>query len=261
MDATANTNNICSLQRGASVHIINLQARKDFNGRIGVIEDILDNGRVLVSLKDPVSNNNLTISIKPENMRVLDKMEGLSSAITEFVLTTLKGIESAMYKQIPDKAMLIRAHRQMAPQLLVEYMNSTYRYLILKSSDYTTNCFASMKSFHDHSEICLLHIIMDMSMRLLQLCDMQTLHSSYKIQYPKEDFTSNYDTFMMVRSAEYERQGAFLKEGLKYSMNHECHGRSIDTCDPNLPLFSTSAEGEPKPEGMTTTRSYHFGEK
>ncbi len=261
---------LSELVPGTKVFIVNLLSRRDLNGQVGRIETILDNGRVKVrtnSRESSTADQPIYISIKPENARIYktvfqqqeeekesqspssrnrslsDTMCLLSEEVISFVLNTLSGSDSALYKTIDDKATFFSIRRVMAPKLLVQYLNSTYASLILKNNDYIVEAFRKMKSFRHHSEICLLNIILHVAMNLLQA----------SMSFRGIDISS-YDSFMKTMNEEYQKAGFACYIYLQESLSHICHGESIDCCDPKKPLFTIASDGN----DHASFRSYAF---
>ena len=106
------------------------------------------------------------------------------------------------------------------------YINVCYRALILKNDDYVLNVFKEMTDLTGHSEICLLNTIIQILVPVhlsldrtkFNRCSITTLESSVRLE--------------IVRVI-----GPLLKD-IQTMVSHECHGESIDTCDPTEPLIA-----------------------
>ena len=252
---------LSELISGTKVFIVNLQARPDLNGKVATVQNVLDNGRVQVSVPNPLGGKTQTLSIKPENLRIYktvqvmeeeqaeaaagtnNRFSDLAFCLIEFATNTLAGLESALYKTLKDG--LVNVHNRMAPSLLANYLNETYKSLILQSNEYVLESFQKMKSFHKHSEICLLHMIMNICMGILQQMDCS-----------RADF-STYDNYMYSITEQMKALGVLMLPILRDTVNHVCHGEGLEGCDPNDPLFVVSSDRK-TPDNCVKTYSYEL---
>jgi hypothetical protein len=146
-------------------------------------------------------------------------------AFRQFLINTISGQESGLFKMkhllsvdIKDVKMKMLLQRTM-----MEYLNSAYRSLILKSDTYILNSFDAMKKEKSHSDICLLN----MQMQLILNAIMAINRTNFNV--------SSYEEYMQSMVDSYEKY--FDTVDFDKLLNHECNGIDISTCDPNEPLF------------------------
>ncbi len=149
--------------------------------------------------------------------------------LKEFSKNTITGQLSACYKIVNKNKTDVSPvvlYKNMAPMCLMEYANSLYKSLILRNDEYVTKNFDDMKKVHDHSEVCLLHILFNTWLVATQMIKDDVIKCD-----------SDYDIFM--NSCENELDRIFNKLGTHFKKltKHKCTGIDIKTCDPNEKLF------------------------
>lgn len=166
-------------------------------------------------------------------------VQKLSYAFTFFVFNTLKGFESGLFKGITLNLMkslsLEDLRTPKALFVLVEfathYMNQCYVALIRRDDDYIVSRFDAMTKPFGHSEICLLNLVMFWVKNIFMTLD----RSKLKVDGSVEEYLRSYDkAFQPFLTAMIVMLGQTL--------NHQCQGIDIRTCDPNQPMFSFTLE-------------------
>jgi len=160
--------------------------------------------------------------------------EKLAEEMISFMYNTIGGHESAFYKvlltgkhftkdTIKDRDFM----KNYIIMATINYLNSAYKSLILKNDSYISQCFQRM-SVLNHSMICLLNILN---------CNILVIHG--ELDRSKLD-TSSYDKYMASVSSQLREKCNNMKEILTNSLNHDCSGIDISTCDPTVDLFIMS---------------------
>lgn len=203
-------------REGQRVRIVNLQNKKELNGAVGVVEKILANGRYRI--KVTTSSDLKYFSINPENLRTFE------DTLVQFVVNTVIGIESALYKKLGGQKVL-ELHIVIGGSFIADYLNQCYKSLILKNDNYVLEKFAEMQSFHHHSEVCLLHIILEGCMGIFQTID----NTKFDI--------STYSNFMKSAEKHFQELLEPMRQVFSQKLYHQCTGHSIDGEDPEKPLF------------------------
>jgi len=153
--------------------------------------------------------------------------------IINFVHNTLKGQESGMYKTVMSGHIPNFTLADLSTPLplvilrgaIIDYLNSCYKSLILKDSEYVSYHFKKMKKSYNHSEICLLNII---------ALVIQNIHLA--IDRSKFD-VCHIETYLASFDAEFIKAVPPMLILLISTLSHECTGMNIAECDPNKPMF------------------------
>lgn len=150
----------------------------------------------------------------------------LETHIIEFSVNTIIGMESGFYKVCIDRTLLqTHALQSTINGFIIDYLNGTYRSLILRDDAYIVETFDKMTPFN-HSMVCILNII------------------AFVLKYVIENLHRNllniksYDLYM----TSIKQQLYILANLCRYKMNlsHQCHGIDIKTCNPDEPMFSST---------------------
>ncbi len=163
--------------------------------------------------------------------------EQVASTIEKFILNTIKGQESGLFKSIgspmlslPRDTLQKDSMRAIIGPAIANYFNGLYRSLIKGDDPYVVDNFNKMSKPLQHSKVCLLHTIFHLTI---------TIHFNLKRQVLD---IQNYNNYM----AEIDKQ---LKENFKKyrpeiikSISHTCEGEDIKKCDPNIDLFRISMQ-------------------
>lgn len=150
----------------------------------------------------------------------------LADLIVEFCLNTIKGMESGFYKTFAKKNTLILTTNVLQDTIngfIIDYLNRTYRSLIVDDDVYITDVFEKMKPYN-HSFVCILNIIAQLIKVLVEKMHRPLLQ------------TGSYESYM----TSVEQQLHILAYIFRSNMNlsHKCTGIDIRTCDPDKPMFS-----------------------
>lgn len=149
----------------------------------------------------------------------------LEDHIIEFAINTITGMESGFYKVFPDKTMLTtNDHQSIINGFIIDYLNRTYRSLILHDDPYITETFGKMAPFK-HSFVCILNIIAYLIKYLIENTQRQLLNTSSYSHYMTSIRQQLYILSTLYRS--------------KLNLSHSCHGTDITTCNPDEPMFSS----------------------
>jgi|SaaInlStandDraft_5_1057022.scaffolds.fasta_scaffold115987_1 hypothetical protein len=159
----------------------------------------------------------------------MSKSERIFEVITKFVYDTLAGQESGMYKAISssDQSKLsilqTKTFQMTGISFIVSYFNDAYRSLITEEDKYFVERFKEMHDIMDHSYICLLNIVFNLTITFY--CEMD--RSKFNI--------SNYKNYMNSFECELNKMKdtMFPIEKRKELFNHVCKGIDIKTCNPN----------------------------
>lgn len=144
----------------------------------------------------------------------------LGDCIVNFVIDIIHGNECGLFKsEIKITPLVIQL-------TAANYINVCYKALILKDDQYVVNKFKEMTDLKNHSEICLLNIIMqivvmvhlNLDRTLIDISSPEALESSTRIE--------------IIRVIDP------MREIIRNVIVHECHGEKIENCDPNKPLFA-----------------------
>lgn len=153
-----------------------------------------------------------------------DGRDRLTDLIIAFISETIYGHERGFYRAglTPNDAMIQFA--------AVNYLNGCYKSLILKDDEFVITKFKEMTELIGHSEVCLLNIIAQLLMML-----------HLNLDRSKIDRTT-LETLSQTVETEVKNICQKIREMVKKSISHECHGDSIESCDPNVPLFELRTE-------------------
>lgn len=161
----------------------------------------------------------------------------LARTILEFCKTTIMGHESGMFKSFYHRGTAIddNTYKMIIQISAANYLNSVYKSLILKDSEYITTIFDRITAISNHSKICLLNIILPIVIAM-----------HLKIERSEQQFGNNdqfhvyYNKHMNSVARQLDQIENDIIESLSRTLSHECHGIDISTCDPNKPLFTIS---------------------
>lgn len=119
----------------------------------------------------------------------------------------------------------LKKFKNMYQLFLVSYLNNIYLSLIKQNDKVIVQKFSDFKSFCNHSEICLLHIIKMICSEFVSVFDFNKLN--YK----------NYETFVKTCCEQILSIEIVACQMLCETLTHKCKGIDISTCDPDEKLF------------------------
>lgn len=152
--------------------------------------------------------------------------QNLANLITEFCKNTITGHESGLYKVKGPEFVKDESMKLLIPFITTNYVNQLYKSLILRDDSYVKEKFDQMTNSMNHSPICLLHFIMKIIMDVHMGLDRKLLrYDSY------EEFMKSLEILLDIALEP-------VKLSLEQSLDHKCTGEKIETCDPNVPLFT-----------------------
>jgi hypothetical protein len=154
----------------------------------------------------------------------MEKKEKLADLLTNFIFATVRGQLSGFYKLYQKKVKDI-INPNIIMQVVANYYNVCYKALILKNDEYVTENFNSFTECLNHSEVCLLHILNNLTVLLYE-----------KIDFDKLNY-DDYSKYMLNITLLLEIQKQNTVDSIKNIIGHDCKGINIKECDPNIPLF------------------------
>lgn len=164
----------------------------------------------------------------------MDSFEQTSKIITDFVINTITGHESAFYKTFHNDSRIDFYDPLIADYLIktatATYLNSVYKSLILRNDKYITNIFDKIKSYTNHSEVCMLNLISRHLILLHNAVPRRRLTLSMQ--------TLDYENYMRIFQGFFNDIRPLIEKTVIESLSHECTGVSIENCDPNIDLFT-----------------------
>jgi hypothetical protein len=154
----------------------------------------------------------------------------LSKLMAEFIVNTIYGYESGLYRGIVLKSENIELTKQDSfktwfIEFNVNYFNRAYSSLIKHDDKYITDNFEKMHTIMNHSYICLLNILFKMTVNIISEFDRSDL-----------DVTS-YDNYMKSVISQLTFFKEIIEKNLPAMLSHTCKGIDIKTCNPDEPLF------------------------
>ena len=158
------------------------------------------------------------------NNNISKLAEELSNYAKSIVLGQLSGAFKHTAQQKND-VNILKNFKLVYPLFLMNYLNIVYVSLIKKDNQTVADQFTKLKSYHNHSEVCLIHFTRMLCSEFVNAMLFDTL-----------DYV-NYDTFMMSCTLQLNILAIESVKLLEGSLSHECKGIDISTCDPNEKLF------------------------
>lgn len=150
------------------------------------------------------------------------KMAGL---IFDFCRDTIVGQEGGLYRMLGPEQLTDNYLEPIIITVSAQYFNGCYRSLILKDDPYILERFGAMKAVFDHSYVCLLNIVFTFKMELHKKLERERLDKSTYTKY-KESVEEILELFRSIFTG-----------GISHSINHECTGEDISTCNPDEEMF------------------------
>ena len=153
------------------------------------------------------------------------------NAIYDFMVRTIVGQESGLYRVFSvHPSMIVHIKEDSVWCLLqpakLDYYNTLYKVLILKNDPDVLLSFADMNCHH--SKICLLNILL-----LLETKTHQSIHRSTGDISTRESWVKFIRDYLNGKDVREQN----IQE-IQASLNHECSGIDISTCDPNVKVFT-----------------------
>eukprot|EP01138_Halocafeteria_seosinensis_P006153 gb/GECG01006292.1/.p1 GENE.gb/GECG01006292.1/~~gb/GECG01006292.1/.p1 ORF type:complete len:175 (+),score=14.65 gb/GECG01006292.1/:1-525(+) len=160
-------------------------------------------------------------------MREGQAKDRLAAAISSFLFTTARGTESALYQTITREELLNKASMGIKTTYCsIKYLNICYKSIIRRDNQFITDSFDHMTSIMQHSEICLLHLILNCLRRI---------HGMIERQYCD---LSSREAYRASLAPQLIGAIATVYPSLVTSVNHGCTGTSIRNEDPEQELFT-----------------------
>lgn len=159
-----------------------------------------------------VNNVFIDMILEFSQLAVLDHMESLYNIYPKYINSNFFSI--ATYKPIILS--------------LVNYYNLVFKSLILKNDTELSEIFKKITSFHNHKEICLINIMLQLSISFLH----HIMGNHHKFNKETSiDYTRDICDCIIKSTDE-------IRNILIKNIKHECNGQGLDECDPDKPLFS-----------------------
>lgn len=124
---------------------------------------------------------------------------------------------------------------------LAEELNDHFKALIQKRGTWLANKLKPIHVATKHSYICMFLIAMKILMQCAQNLDRRMVVALMAI-WPQPDRLS---FFTCLLSAYWSAYSKVVITVLQQHFGHECHGESLDTCDPNENLFKFGGRDTP----------------
>lgn len=160
----------------------------------------------------------------------------LPHIIFEFCKYIIIKNENDMFKNIYntetnlcENNQLIQAYIQIST---INYLNYVYKSLILKNNDYLVKYFDNMVSILNHSKICLLHIILNITIAIHLRIDRKNLQLINSNSL--DEILNSYINSLIN---EINKSSDTVIDILTQSISHDCTGIDISTCNPDEDLF------------------------
>ena len=156
-----------------------------------------------------------------------NNIKKLAEEMANYAKNIVLGQLSGAYKQAIQKKdiNILKMFAQYYPIILVEYLNIVYASLIKKDDKIVTDQYEKLKSYYNHSEVCLIHFTRMLCTEFVQC-----------ILFDAVDY-SNYQSFMHSCTTQLNLISSESVKILEGGLTHECKGIDISTCDPNEKLF------------------------
>lgn len=156
--------------------------------------------------------------------------ETMANLMCDFMVNTVKGYESGIYKSFTSNN---KNHEQLRSNNIkfllikfnIDYHNKLYRSLILKDDQYVIEELGKIHNTMNHSYICLLNILCKFTTDLITNRDRSLMN------------VDSYEKYMDSVCWHLEMWKSTLMKTLPSTLSHTCSGDDIATCNPDQPLF------------------------